>query len=88
MIKDFKFFSGYSNGNFVLHRNGNRVMTVSWNDTAAIDDDIGNELIRRMSEEIARGVDERIIERLTRSVNGGDNFNYLDWWMNIGGNTA
>ena len=62
MIKDFKFFSGYSNGNFVLHRNGNRVMTVSWNDTAAIDDDIGNELIRRMSEEIARGVDERIIE--------------------------
>ena len=71
MVRNFKFFHGHEDGNFVLHRNGNRVMTVSWNDTAAIDADIGNELIRRMSEEIARGVDERIIERLTRNVNGG-----------------
>ena len=71
MVRNFKFFHGHEDDNYVLHRNGNRVMTVSWNDTAAIDAEIGNELIRRMSEEIARGVDERIIERLTRSINGG-----------------
>jgi hypothetical protein len=71
MVRNFKFFHGHEDDNFVIYTNNNGVMTVSWDDTVAINTDVGGNLIRMMSEEIARGVDERIIERLTRSVNGG-----------------
>lgn len=51
---------------------------------------VEEELTRLMSEEIARGIDEEIITRLTRTINGGgiDNVNYLNRWMNIGGQRA
>jgi hypothetical protein len=53
--------------------------------------DIETELTRLMSEEISRGVDEDIINRLTRRINGGHNdndANYFNYWLRIGDNRA
>jgi hypothetical protein len=82
-MKNFKFFHGY----------GNKLTAVWMPETDGRDYyglNVEEELTRLMSEEIARGVDEEIITRLTRTINGGgnDNVNYLNHWMNIGGQRA
>jgi hypothetical protein len=82
-MRNFKFFHGYSNK-----------LTAVWMPETDGRDYYGlnveEELTRLMSEEIARGIDEEIITRLTRTINGGgnDNVNYLNHWMNIGGQRA
>ena len=83
MVSEFKFFHGIS-------KKGARRLRAVWDLDGFIERrvDAEAELIRVMSEEISRSIDEDIIERLTRKINGGDNFNYLDWWMNIGDNRA
>jgi hypothetical protein len=48
--------------------------------------DVVEELTRVMSQEIARGIDEDIIRRVTRTINGGGNndVGYLNHWLRIG----
>jgi hypothetical protein len=90
MVKNFKFFHGLIVDEFTLYANGNNRMTVAWNGETTIGTtiDAEAELTRMMSEEITRGIDEEIINRLTRRINSGDNLDYFDRWMNMGGNTA
>jgi hypothetical protein len=88
MIKNFKFFHGYVDGDFILYSNGNRSLTVSWDGTTTINAE--DELVRVMSEEISRGIDEEIINTITRRINGGSNhgIDYLNHWIRIGDNRA
>jgi hypothetical protein len=80
MVKNFKFFHGVIRS----------TLTATWSvqEHEHYNIDAEAELTRMMSEEIARGIDEEIINRLTRRINGGDNLDYFDRWMNIGGNRA
>jgi hypothetical protein len=80
MVKNFKFFHGAIRS----------TLTATWSvqEHEHYGIDVEAELTRMMSEEIARGIDEEIINRLTRRINGGDNLDYFDRWMNIGGNRA
>jgi hypothetical protein len=80
MVKNFKFFHG------VIRSTLTATWSVQEHEHYGIDAEA--ELTRMMSEEIARGIDEEIINRLTRRINGGDNLDYFDRWMNIGGNRA
>jgi hypothetical protein len=53
--------------------------------------DIESELTRLMSENIAREIDNNIIEALTRRINGGGNNHdgdYLGYWLRMGNNRA
>jgi len=86
MVRIFKFFHGFSEGDFTLYTNGNRRLTVSWDGTTTIDAE--DELVRLMSEEISRTIDDEIIDTLTRRINGGGNLDYLNHWMDIGGQRA
>jgi hypothetical protein len=86
-MRNFKFFHGYDNK-----------LTAVWMPETDGRDyynvDIEQELTRLMSEEIARGIDEEIITRLTRTINGGRNneiqrnLNYLNHWIGMGGQRA
>lgn len=85
-MRNFKFFHGYVG------------LTVAWVPEHNADDyvglDVEQELTRLLSNEIARGIDEEIITRLTRTINGGHNneiqrnLNYLNHWIGIGGQRA
>lgn len=53
--------------------------------------DVEAELTRIMSEQMARAIDDNIIETLIRRVNGGHNNNnvdYLNYWLRMGDNRA
>lgn len=63
MIKDFKFFHGIVNVKMRL------VWPEGMEDLQAIDAE--NELTRLLSNEIARTIDDDIIQTLTRRINGG-----------------
>ncbi len=85
MINSFKFFHGTVETKF----------TVQWN--PEFNENLYNlystmdaeaELTRILSEEIAREIDEDILRTITSRINGGDNINYLNHWMEIGGNRA
>lgn len=80
MVKNFKFFHGVIRS----------TLTATWSaqEHEHYGIDAEAELTRMMSEEITRGIDEEIINRLTRRINSGDNLDYFDRWMNMGGNTA
>ena len=105
-VKEFKFFYG-----FTIDSEGIqgivRTLQAQWrpeliqdlNVVYAIDAEA--ELTRLMSEEIARGIDEEIINTLTRRINGGgnqgfegpiqrinNNSDYFNRWMDIGGYRA
>jgi hypothetical protein len=43
-----------------------------------------------MSQEIARGIDEEIINTIVRRINGGSNhgIDYLNHWLRVGENRA
>jgi hypothetical protein len=92
MVREFKFFSGYCDSDFIINMNGDRRLTVAWNGETTIGTtiDAETELTRIMSEEIARGVDEEIINTITRRINGGSNngIDYLNHWLRIGENRA
>ncbi len=90
MVRNFKFFRGISNNQ----------MTVVWSPQIAQDSnltetiDAESELTRIMSEEIARTIDNDILNRITRRINGGAQLNdlqeradYLGRWMDIGRET-
>ena len=84
MVREFKFFHGIS-------KKGARRLRAIWGpDLIEGRVDAEAELIRVMSEEISRGIDEEIIERLTRRINGGNNhgIDYLNHWIRIGDNRA
>jgi len=90
-VREFKFFNG-----FTIDSEGIqgivRTLRAQWrpelvqdlNAVYAIDAEA--ELTRLMSERISEEIDNGIIRELTRTINGSDDFNYLDWWMNVGGN--
>lgn len=63
MIKDFKFFHGIVNIKMRL------VWPEGMEDLQAIDAE--NELTRLLSNEIARTIDDDIVQTLTRRINGG-----------------
>jgi hypothetical protein len=95
MIREFKFFSGHCDSDFVIDMNGNRRLTVSWNGETTIGANIDaeSELTRIMSAEIARGIDEEIISTITRRINGGDSnlqerVEYFERWLDMGGHRA
>lgn len=86
MISSFKFFHGVVNTK----------LRVEWSPELEQDlnfyhgIDAEAELTRIMSEEIARGIDEEIINTITRRINGGNNhgIDYLNHWIRIGDNRA
>jgi len=65
MLRDFKFFRGISEKQ--------RVFTVQYNNDIVRNLDAEDELVRLMSQEIANEIDNDIIRRLTRRINGGEN---------------
>lgn len=66
MLRDFKFFRGISEKQ--------RVFTVQYNYNDIVRNlDAEDELVRLMSQEIANEIDNDIIRRLTRRINGGEN---------------
>ena len=65
MLRDFKFFRGISEKQ--------RVFTVQYNNDIVRNFYEEDELVRLMSQEIANEIDNDIIERLTRRINGGEN---------------
>jgi hypothetical protein len=90
-VREFKFFNG-----FTIDSEGIqgivRTLRAQWR-PELVDDlnyyhgiDAEAELTRLMSERISEEIDNGIIRELTRTINGSDDFNYLDWWMNVGGN--
>lgn len=85
-MRNFKFFHGYVSLTAVWMPDDNEI------DHYGLD--VEQELTRLLSNEIARGIDEQIITRLTRTINGGHNneiqrnLNYLNHWMNVGGQRA
>lgn len=81
MVSEFKFFWGIS-------KKSRRIRAVWSPDLVEDRGSFEGELIRLMTEEITRGIDEEIINRLTRRINGGHSSNYFDGWMNIGDNVA
>ena len=48
--------------------------------------DAERELTNLLADELAMAVDEEIINRVTRGINGGENLEYLNRWINIGEN--
>lgn len=65
MVKDFKFFRG------IVEKQ--RAFTVQYNNDIVRNLDVEDELVRLMSQEIANEIDNDIIRRLTRRINGGEN---------------
>ena len=65
MVKDFKFFRG------IVEKQ--RAFTVQYNNDIVRNLDAEDELVRLMSQEIANEIDNDIIRRLTRRINGGEN---------------
>jgi hypothetical protein len=80
MINNFKFFHG------VIRT----TLTATWSPRVDYSIDAEAELTRLMSDEIARGIDEEIINTITRRINGGSNhgIDYLNHWIRIGDNRA
>ena len=86
-MKNFKFFHGYDN-----------TLTAVWMPESDGRDyygmDAEQDLTRLLSNEIAREIDNNIIEELTRRINGGQNnemqrnINYLNHWIDMGGRRA
>jgi hypothetical protein len=85
MVSEFKFFHGIS-------KKGARRLRAVWGLDGFIERrvDVEGELIRIMSQEIARGIDEEIINTITRRINGGSNhgIDYLNHWLRVGENRA
>ena len=65
MVKDFKFFRG------IVEKQ--RAFTVQYNNDIVRNLDAEDDLVRLMSQEIANEIDNDIIRRLTRRINGGEN---------------
>jgi hypothetical protein len=84
MINSFKFFHGTVETKFTVQWNPE--LEHDFNSHYGIDAEA--ELTRRLSEEIAREIDEDILRTITSRINGGNNINYLNHWMGIGGNRA
>lgn len=64
MVREFKFFKGFTE---------KRTFTVEWNNDIVRNFDAEEELTRLMSQEIAREVDNDILNRLFNLVNNGGN---------------
>lgn len=99
MIKKFKFFEGiientyvYDLGNYEFHQTPRRNLRAFW--TRETEEELNYnhsinaeaELTRILTEEIVREMDENITRELTRRINGGDNLDYLNRWLDIGEN--
>jgi hypothetical protein len=84
MISEFKFFHG-------ITKKGIRRLRATWGpDLIERRVDVEGELIRVMSQEIARGIDKEIINTIVRRINGGSNhgIDYLNHWLRVGENRA
>lgn len=42
-------------------------------------------LLDNMAEQIQRVLDDELVSQLTRTINGGNNMNYLNHYINMGG---
>jgi hypothetical protein len=79
MMRKFIFFEGIIKDTFVfetnhIQRRGNN---------------IEEELTRLMSRRISDEIDNQIVNQLTITANdGNDNLNYLNRWINMGGQRA
>jgi hypothetical protein len=86
-MRTFKFFHGYTNS-----------LTAVWMPETDGRDyyDITEQLTRQLSNNIAEEIDNNIIDTLTRMVNEGDsrligrnvNFDYLEYYLDMGGQRA
>jgi hypothetical protein len=86
-MRNFKFFHGYDNK-----------LTAVWMPETDGRDyyDITEQLTRHLSNNIAEEIDNNIIDTLTRMVNERDsqsiernvNFNYLEYYLDMGGQRA
>lgn len=86
-MRNFKFFHGYDNK-----------LTAVWMPETDGRDyyDVTEQLTRHLSNNIAEEIDNNIIDTLTRMVNERDsqsierniNFNYLEYYLDMGGQRA
>ena len=103
MMKKFKFFGGFVENTFVFNNvetvnvaGGVRRLRAVWNREVGEDlvqyhgIDAEAELTNIMSQQILNEIDNEIISELTRRINGGGNNDgdYLNYWLNMGGNRA
>lgn len=92
MMRKFKFFEGISDNVFVF----NQIGAYNINNI-----DAEQEIINLLSQQISDEIDNEIVNELTRRINSGepsvfegpierlnDNFDYLNHWLNMGGNRA
>jgi hypothetical protein len=81
MVRDFKFFHGHSR----------KIRAVWMPETDGREYyDVTEQLTRHLSDNIAEEIDNDIIRTITRRINGGgnDNGDYLNYWLNMGGQRA
>ena len=78
MMKKFKFFEGFVQNTFVFNNMNRNVI------------DAEEELTRLISRQISDELDVQVVRELTRRINGGGNNDgdYLNYWLNIGGQRA
>jgi hypothetical protein len=80
-MRNFKFFHGYSGS-----------LTAVWMPETDGREyyDVTEQLTRELSNNISEEIDNEIIRTLTRRINGGGNVDgdYLNYWLNIGGQRA
>lgn len=62
MSAEFKFFRGYVK----------KTLTIDWNNDIIRNFQVEEELVRVLSQEMAREIDDDIIRRLTIEINGGN----------------
>ena len=99
-VKEFKFFYGFTIDSEGI-QGIVRTLQAQWRPeliqdlSAVYAIDAEAELTRLMSERISEEIDNEIIRELTRTINGGDqirisnvNADYLQRYLNMGGNTA
>lgn len=78
MIRKFIFFDGIIKDTFVFETN--HIQPRRYN--------IEEGLTRLLSQRISDEIDNEIVSQLTRRINGGDNLDYFNRWMNMGGQRA
>jgi hypothetical protein len=99
-VREFKFFYGFTIDSEGI-QGIVRTLRSQWRPelvqdlNAVYSIDATDELTRLMSEQIAEEIDNEIIRELTRTINDGGqirtsnvNADYLQRYLNMGGNTA
>lgn len=74
-MREFKFFHGIESCG----------LTAIWEPELDYNLNLYDDITHMLSEEIAREVDMEVMREVTRRINGGNNMDYLNHYINMGG---